>query len=84
MMYLIHSLEHLKAYFYEDTEGDFWENEEAHAKWTRLSIAAAAATPMEWIYPHEIGRVVPAGPNRDIMWAVDEIITKETHPEYYL
>ena len=93
----IQPLEWFEKNCYFDKEGDYWEDQRTAELYFKLRDASIELTDAElqaekYFYCGDVtfdgahGNVVDAEDSdfRSWEWAVQEYITEETHPEYYL
>ena len=83
------NLEWLKENAFQDIDKDWWISEEDYSNFDTHSLEANYRT-QELLYSPAVGQLMSEieytveSQESNIDWAIKEIYTQETHPEYFL
>ena len=87
----LHSLEYMKKHFYQDGDGDFWENKSVFLRTTEVGGWHNAPYVESFLLNGDL-LIKPESDmsqynrmNQDnLSWAIESFYTPITHPEYFL
>ena len=83
---LLYPLEWYKKNCYQDEDGDFWENKKRWKKWTKDRENDENALYIDDVDVDDGFLDVDFGKKKRkrLSWGIKDVISKKTHPEYYL
>ena len=88
--YLFQDLCWFEKNAFMDQDGDFWKTEEGREDYLRNVDSGGHARDLtkkdQIVFTDDIGMVIneESMPMEDCQWGVKKVLTKETHPEYWL